>query len=97
MKLTLEIELSPEREKWATTVWQTAVAAKETEAQTLDEYLEGLVQPFVDQRIAEITDSWKPAETAEDTARREAVAAALQEIPLEKLAAIEAAIEAAKE
>ena len=29
MKLTLEIELSPEREKWATTVWQTAAAAKD--------------------------------------------------------------------
>ncbi len=93
----MKFTLTPEREKWATIAWQTAVEAKETTAETLDDYLTAILQPVVDNLLIDITDSWKPQDSEEIKARREEVIAHLKEIPIEKLEIIEAAIEASKE
>jgi len=95
MKLTIDIELSPEREKWATNALQNDVAAKETEATTLEEYLAPKLQPFVEEKLNEITDSWRPVDAPEVAAKRDSVAELLKEIPADKLEEIEAAIIAA--
>ena len=93
----MKFNLTPEREKWATVAWQTAVEAKETTAETLKEYLTDILQPIVDNLLIDITESWKPQDTEELKARRQEVIAQLKELPIEKLAAVEAAIEATKE
>jgi hypothetical protein len=94
MKITIDIDLSRERKKWANTALQNDVAANESQAATLEEYLAPKLQPFVEAKLNEITDSWKPIETEEIKERRAAVAVLLNEIPAEKLAAVEAAIAA---
>lgn len=94
MKITIDIDLSPEREKWATIAFQRDVDAKESDAGTIEEYLAPKLQPFVEDKLNEITDSWKPEETAEIKERRAAAAERLKEAPIEKLEAIEAALAA---
>lgn len=88
----MKFNLTKDRRTWATSAWQTAVQAGDTTADTLNNYLESILQPFVDQKLNEITDSWKPEETVEIKERRAAAAELLKEIPVEKLAAVEAAI-----
>ncbi len=95
MKLTFDIDISPEREKWATIAFQSVVESKETEAATVEEYIASILKPSVEAIIGQVTDSWKPVEAAEVVARRDAAADLISEIPAEKLAVVEAAIEAA--
>ena len=97
MTLTIDIELSPEREKWAYLAWQNVLAVKETEATSLEVYLSAALKPVVDNLLIDITDSWKPQDSKEVKVRREEAIAHLKEIPVEKLELIEAAIAASKE
>lgn len=94
MRLTFDIDLSPEREKWATTALQRDVEAKESTASTVEEYLGPKLQPFLEQKLSEMTDSWKPEESVEIKERRAAAAALLKEVPIAKLEAIEATLAA---
>lgn len=97
MTLTIDIELSPEREKWAYLAWQNVLAAKETDAPSTEVYLSATLKPLLDNLLIDITDSWKPQDSEEVKVRREEAIAHLKEIPVEKLELIEAAIAASKE
>lgn len=97
MKITIDIDLSPEREKWAAIAFQSVVESKETEAATVEEYLGSILKPSVEATLGQVTDSWKPEEAAEIKERRAAAAAKLSEVPIEKLEAIEAALAAESE
>lgn len=94
MILTIKIELSPEREKWAYIAWQRVLEEKATEAQSVEAYLSDALKPAVEEFAYTVTDSWKPEEAAEIKERRAAAAELLKEVPIEKLAAIEATLAA---
>jgi len=96
MKLTIKVNLSPEREKWATSAWQSVLAANETDAATLEEYLSDTLKQSLQDFVDVVTDSWRPVDTVEVKTRREKAIAALKDIPVEKLELIEASIEASK-
>jgi len=96
MILSIKIDLSPEREKWAYIAWQNVVAFKETEAASVEAFLSDTLKPAVEEFARTVTDSWKPEEDEAIKERRAAAAELLKEIPIEKLEAIEATLAAAE-
>ena len=97
MTLTIDIELSPEREKWAYLAWQTSLGVKDTTAESTEAYLSSILKTSLEEFVAVVTDSWKPQDSKEVKVRREEAIAHLKELPVEKLELIEAAIAASKE
>lgn len=96
MKLSIEINLSPEREKWALIAWQKVVAEQATEAVSVEAFLSDTLKPAVEEFAQTVTDSWKPEEAEAIKERRAAAAELLKEIPIEKLEAIEATLATAE-
>jgi len=92
----MNLNLTPEREKLATVTFERVRAAKETEAESLQEYLEGLLQPEFEARAAQIVDSWRPQDSPEDLQKRKELVEHIETVPAEKLEAALAAIEAIK-
>lgn len=76
---------------------ESALQASGSSAASANDYVAELItqetQEKTDARVIEIASSWRPVDAPEVTARKEAVAAKLKDIPVEKLEAIEAALE----
>lgn len=91
---TLNINLTAKQLSWATPRWKAAVDAKQTTAQSVEEWIWSLFSPALqsqfDQQTLSAAISWKPEETVEVIARRDDVTQQLQAIPVEKLVQVEA-------
>lgn len=91
--MKIDIILTPEQEKIATTVWQAAVAAKSTKTATVVEYLEKLfkddLQTELNTRVNGAVTSWTPAEDPAVAARKEAIKTKLSTVDATKLTAVE--------
>lgn len=96
MKITIDIDLSPEREKWATTAFQSVAESKETAAATVEEYIGSILKPSVASILDQVTDSWRPEDAPEVAAKRDQLASKIRDLPPEKLQEIEASIDAAQ-
>lgn len=90
----MKLNLTPERLKWATSAWQNAVAEKATEAKSVEEYFESLLQPEYDARMSAMADSWKPVDTIEASEKRDELLDHIATLPAEKLEAAKSAIAA---
>ena len=84
--------------QYATAAFNKAVAAKETSAKNVDQYLDSLQTPMVQAYLDEITvsmlGSWKPADSPEVLAKREELMKSLENVSHEKLTEIDAIIKA---
>lgn len=90
IKINIPKDLKPFVEAALQASGSAAVSANDYIA----ELITGELQEIADARVIEIASSWRPVDAPEVTARKEAVAAKLKDIPVEKLEAIEAALAA---
>lgn len=93
----MKLNLTTDQITWATAVWKSAVDAKQTDAQSVQEYLEALFQPSFDKLCADAANSWKPADSPEVADRRDSVTKQLKAIPEEKLQQFEAILAVSKD
>lgn len=95
--MNIQISLSKLEEKLATGTWAAAVAVGETKANSVEEYIESLIEPeviaFVNDRVSTIVASWAPVDSQDVKERKDALAEKLAVIPEEKLAQIEAILD----
>ena len=92
--MTLNLNLSKEQLIWATTRWQDALNKKQTSAGSVEEWIDSIFSPGLqdqfDEQVLAAVLSWKPEESVEVVARRDDVTQQLQAIPEEKLQQVEA-------
>lgn len=78
---------------------EAALQASGSAAASANDYVAELVadefQSKLDARVIEIASSWRPVDAPEVAARKDALAAKLKDMPLEKLVAVEDALAAA--
>lgn len=90
----MNLNLTPERLKWATIAWHNSLAEKATEAQSVQEYIETLLQPEFDARANAISDSWKPVDAPDIAIKRDEISYKISTAPADKIEAIQAVIAA---
>lgn len=93
----MQLNLTSDQLTWATAVLKSAVEAKRTEAESVQEYLEALFQPSFDKLCSDAANSWKPADSPEVAYRRDAVMEQLKAIHEEKLQKFEAILTVSKD
>lgn len=91
---TLNLNLTAEQLSWATPRWKAALDAKQTTAQSVEEWFWLLFGPGLqsqyDQQVLAAAISWKPEESVEVTVRRDDLAQQVQSVSQDQLALIEA-------
>lgn len=90
----MNLNLTPERLKWATIAWQKSVEEKTSKAQSVEEYIENLLQPEFEARANAIADTWKPVDAPEIAIKRDEISDKISTAPADKIEAIHAAIDA---
>jgi hypothetical protein len=80
----MKLNLNNNETEWATAVWKKSVKEGTSSAVTLKDYMEDLFQSEYDAKCKSAARSWKPVETDDFKAKREALAAKLVSIPVEQ-------------
>lgn len=93
----MKLNLTSDQITWATAVWKSAVDSKQSDSQSVQEYMEALFQPSFDKLCSDAANSWKPTDSPEVADRRDSVTAQLAVIPQEKLQQFEAILTVSKD
>jgi len=94
MKIEIDITIPNDLAPFADAAWKASGSG----AKSAEAYVASLIstelQEKADARVSEVVSSWRPVDAPEVVARKNELAAKLKDMPLEKLAAIEAVLAA---
>jgi len=93
--MNIKINIPKDLKPFVDAALQTSGSAAESANDYVEELIFGEFQAKADARVIEIASSWKPVDAPEVASRKEALAAKLKGMPIEKLSAMEAIAEAA--
>lgn len=92
MNIEIVITIPKDLAPFADTAWKASGSGEPSAEAYVASLISTELQENADARVSEVVSSWRPVDAPEVIARKEAVAAKLKDIPVEKLEAIEAAL-----